>query len=249
MNNLKLCDKSQDLIYKEKYENVLREFEEFKKRSAVNQKVQRSKENVNSNDETQLQKAKLHNKNLEDKLRVLVSEMSEKERELKTKLEKQQQLMQEQYSKSEHLLAQKDGEYLNKIAALEQQLLKQRERSLSVIQEKDKEIQMLKSSFDALLPKRSIAVDSVEQKYNPSSRHIGVKSEPSDLMSGLLTVENNPPMLYYTQELARKEVQISGLRKKNVQLEALVRELERNSFRTTERHEEEVNKLDSQIKR
>lgn len=180
---------------------------------------------------------------------MLVSEMSEKEKEFQKKLEKQHQLMQEQYSKTEQLLAQKDSEYLNKIGALEQQLLRQRERSLTVIQEKDKEIQMLKSSFDALLPKKSIMLEAGPQKFNLSARHGSAKSEANDLVSGLITIENNPPMLYYTQELARKEVQISGLRKENVQLETSLRDLERNSFRIAEKHEEDIKKLETQIKR
>ena len=249
LNSLKLCDISQDFIYKEKYEAILREFEEYKKRPVVNDISRHNNEKVPSNDETQLYRAKAHNKNLEEKLRMLVNEISEKEKDFKSKFEKQQLQLQEQYSKTEQLLGQKDGEYLNKIAALEQQLLRQRERSISVIQEKDKEIQMLKSSFDALLPKRSIMLDSGNQKLNFSTRHGNVKSEANDLVSGLITIENNPPMLHYTQELARKEVQISGLRKQNVQLETALRELERNSFRIAEKHEEEVKKLENQIKR
>lgn len=247
LNNLKLCDINQYSTYKEKYENILQEFEEFKKNSTANEKNHQSNVNISMNDDTQLQRAKSHNKNLEEKLRMLLNELSEKEKNFEIKLEKQRQALQEQYSKMDQLLAQKDSEYMNKIATLEQQLLRQRERSLSVIQEKDKEIQTLKSSFDALLPKKSIMNNSSNQKYL-SYKQSDMKSEANDLVSGLL-VDNNPPMLYYTQELARKEVQISSLRKKNMHLEAALRESERNSFREVERHEEEVKKLKLQIKR
>lgn len=249
LNSLRLCDKSQELIYKEKYESILQDFEEFKKRSVVNETNQPNNDNVTSNNETQLQRAKSHNKNLEEKVRMLVAEISEKEKDFRIKSEKQQQLIQDQYSRTEQLLAQKDSEHLNKIAILEQQLLRQRERSLAVIQEKDKEIQMLKSSFEALLPKKSIMFDSGNQALNLQTKQGSIKSEASDLMSGILALENNPPMLYYTQELARKEVQISGLRKQNVQLETSFRELERNCFHVAEKHEEEVKKLETQMKR
>lgn len=246
---MKLCDKNEDHMYKEKYEAISQEFEEFKKRSAISEINHQIHEKVSVKDETQLQRAKSHNKNLEEKLRMLISEMSEKEKEFKVKLEEQQKFLQDQFLKTEHLLSQKDGEYLNKISTLEQQLLRQRERSLSVIQEKDKEIQTLKSSFDALLPKKNITLDTNSQKFNAALKHAGVKGgEVNDLISGLL-VENNPPMLHYTQELARKDVQISGLRKQNVQMEAALRELERNTFRVAEKNEEEVKKLENQIKR
>lgn len=236
-------------MYKEKYEALSQEFEEFKKRLVVSEINHQMHEKVSLKDETQLQRAKSHNKNLEEKLRMLISEMTDKEKEFKIKLEEQQKLMQDQCLKTEQLLSQKDSEYLNKIATLEQQLLRQRERSLSVIQEKDKEIQTLKSSFDALLPKKSITlVDSNTKKFNSSLKHPAINSDVNDLISGLLA-ENNPPMLHYTQELARKEVQISGLRKQNVHLEAALRELERNSFRVAEKNEEEVKKLELQIKR
>ena len=75
------------------------------------------------------------------------------------------------------------------------------------------------------------------------------KSDVGDLMSSILNTDNNPPMLHYTQELARKEVQISGLRKKNIQLEGALRELERNLFSDAEKHQEVITKLDDQIKR
>ncbi|XP_058799774.1 GRIP and coiled-coil domain-containing protein 1 isoform X3 [Phymastichus coffea] len=227
-----------DCMYKEKYEAVISELEELKKRSTVIETVTQSKEKNSSSDDTQLHRARFHNKNLEEKLKMLATEISDKEKTFKAKLEQQQQQIQDQYLKTEHLLAQKDSEYLNKIAALEQQLLRQRERSLSVIQEKDKEIQMLKSSFDALLTKRNFVGVPIKQA-------VGV----SDLVSGLLTIENNPPMIYYTQELARKEVDLSALRKQNVHLETKLRELERNSFRTAEKHEEEVKKYENLVRR
>ncbi|XP_014210424.1 GRIP and coiled-coil domain-containing protein 1 [Copidosoma floridanum] len=242
LNNLKLCDKSQDIVYKGKYEAVLTELEALK----VNMAPKNSQSH--ENDDTQLHKEKSHAKNLEEKLRMLVIEMTKKEKDFKTKLEKQEQMMQEHCLKTEQLLAQKNNECLNKIATLEQQLLKQRERSLSVIQEKDKEIHMLKSTFDVLLSRKNIS-EFGGQSSSFSSKQGSLKNEAIDLTSGLLTADNNTPMIYYTQELARKEVQISGLRKQNMQLEATIRELERNSFRFAEKHEEETKKLDAQIKR
>jgi multidrug resistance efflux pump len=248
LNSLKLCDNSEDISYKEKYETVLRELEELKERATVvASKVRhQSNENCISKDETQLNTMKSRNKNLEEKLRGLVAEISEKEKDFKMRLDKEKKQFQEQYSRSEQLLVQKDIEHSNKTANLEQQLLKQRERSIIVIQEKDKEIRMLKSSFDALLPKKS-TMDSANQRFNLPTRHL--KTEVTDLVSGLLTADNNPPMIHYSQELARKEVQVSNLRKQSVQMEMALRELERNSFRTVEKHEEELKKLTAQIRR
>jgi len=51
-------------------------------------------------------------------------------------------------------LHQKDNEYRNRISILEQQLLRQRERSMALVEEKDKEILTLKASFRAFLPNK-----------------------------------------------------------------------------------------------
>lgn len=242
LNSLKLCDKNQELLYKEKYESVLSELEELKK--SVNNKT--NNQNTNANNETQLQRAKSHNKNLEEKLRMLIAEFSEKEQHLKLKIDQQQEIIQDQYLKMENKLIQKENEYLNKIGALEQQLLLQRERSLGVIQEKDKEIDLLKSSFEALIPRKNSEL--MTQKVFYQSKHKNVH-ESSDFMSGYLNSENNPPMIFYTQELARKEVQISNLRKQNVQMESALRESEGNYFRYVEKQKEDKKKFEEQIKR
>lgn len=140
---------------------------------------------------------------------------------------------------------QKDNEYRGKIVALEHQLLRQRERSLAVIDEKDQEILTLKSSFQALLPNKG----SLSDNKNHIST-VDVTSEPSaDLVTGLLTTDNNPPMLHYAQELARREIEVSSLRKQNVELEAMLREKQRDLFHETERHKDELKKLQSQIMR
>lgn len=43
-------------------------------------------------------------------------------------------------------------DYKGRLSVLEQQLLKQRERSLSLLEEKEQEIQALKSTFQMFLP-------------------------------------------------------------------------------------------------
>ncbi|XP_014238881.1 GRIP and coiled-coil domain-containing protein 1 [Trichogramma pretiosum] len=243
LSSLKLIDKGEESTYKEKYNNICQEFDDFKKLASTSSSRSQSTDTNLTKDETQLCRTKSHNKNLEEKLRMLYSEMSEREKEFKIKLEMQQQQSLEQYTKYEQVLSQKDSEYLNRIATLEQQLQRQRERSLSVIQEKDREIQTLKSSFEALLPKKKLVTSESSGTVRTRSNDVG------NLMSSILSTENNPPMLHYTQELARKEVQVSTLRKQNMQMEAALRELERNSIHAQDKHEENIKKYEAQIKR
>ena len=88
------------------------------------------------NNKTQLHLLKAHSNNLEERIRVLNNEIINKERELQLKLEHQQKSFQEDRDKLEHMLIQKDNEYRSKISTLEQQLLRQRERSMALIEEK-----------------------------------------------------------------------------------------------------------------
>lgn len=139
----------------------------------------------------------------------------------------------------EHILIQKDNEYRSKISTLEQQLLRQRERSMALIEEKDKEILSLKSSFHAALPKK----ESIQNKSDENKR------EPvTDLMTGLLT-SDSPPILHYSQELARKEVQVSTSRRKVLELEATLRERQREIVHIKEKQKEEIKTLQAQIAR
>lgn len=152
------------------------------------------------------------------------------------------QVLQEEQIKYERSLAQKENEFRGRIASLEQQLLRQRERSLALLEEKDKEIHTLKASFHALLPRRN----SMEEASNVPLENSG---EPTkDLVSRLLTVDSTP-MLYYAQELARREVHVSGLRKKTVELESILREKQREFFHTLESKDGEIKSLQGQITR
>lgn len=141
---------------------------------------------------------------------------------------------------------QKDNEYRNRISILEQQLLRQRERSMALVEEKDKEILTLKASFRALLPNKETA-GTTENKTH-LKRYENTIEPVTDLVTGLLT-NDSPPILHYTQELARKEVQVSSSRKKILELEATLREQQREMLHVKEQQQEEIKRLKTHITR
>lgn len=154
------------------------------------------------------------------------------------------QQIQEERIRFERILTQKETDYRGKIAALEHQLLRQRERSLALIEDKEKEILTLKSSFHAILTKNNDPLN-IERHTNDEKRTI----EPSaDFITALLSVES-PPMLHYAQELARKDIQVSNLRKQNNELEADLRKNQRDLLAASERHAKEIKTLESSITR
>lgn len=147
----------------------------------------------------------------------------------------------------EHKLHQKDNEFRNKISMLEQQLQRQRERSMALVEEKDKEILTLKKSFRALLPNKETTAMTTEAKAQ-SKKYDSTIEPISDLVTELLT-NDSPPILHYTQELARKEVQVSSSRKKILELEATLREQQREMLHVKEQRQEESKMLKAHISR
>lgn len=141
---------------------------------------------------------------------------------------------------------QKDNEYRHRISTLEQQLLRQRERSMALVEEKDKEILTLKTSFRALLPNKETA--AVTENKTHLNRFENTVEPVTDLVTGLLT-NDSPPILHYTQELARKEVQMSLSRKKILELEATLREQQREMLHVKEQQREEAKTLKAHITR
>ncbi|XP_046751302.1 GRIP and coiled-coil domain-containing protein 1 isoform X2 [Diprion similis] len=259
-SKLNLRDVNEDLEYKEKFEKLEQEFEDFKLKtsaqlrhatpdSSLNKeqdKITASESNECGNYKLQLNAAKLQIKNLEERLRRSNADIINKEKEFKSQLENQQQLLREERLKSERSLSLKENEFRGKISTLEHQLQRQRERTLVLIQDKDQEIQTLKSSFHALLPKKASSGDQEDRSKSPTPDNV---SEPAvDLVTGLLTADS-PPMLHYAQELARREVQVSGLRKSNMKLEADIREKHREYIKATEKHKEELKRLESEVTR
>ncbi|XP_031836172.1 D-aminoacyl-tRNA deacylase isoform X2 [Nomia melanderi] len=252
LNSLGLYDKQQVHDYKEKYEILIQEFEDYKldtskyNTSNISHNIQSQNMTTHDkNNKTQLHILKSHNSNLEERVRILNNELINKETELQLKLDHQQKSFQEERARLEHMLLQRDNEFRNKISTLEQQLLRQRERSMALIEEKDKEILTLKTSFHALLPKKEHSF--VESKIDMSKYE--VKGETvSDLVTGLLT-SDSPPILHYSQELARKEVQVSASRKKVLELEATLREKQREIVHIKEKQKDEIKILQAQIAR
>ncbi|XP_068971407.1 GRIP and coiled-coil domain-containing protein 1-like isoform X1 [Bombus flavifrons] len=95
---LDLYDKQQVIDYKEKYETLLQEFEDYKQQMkysnvgniSYNIQSQNIASSYDKNSKTQLHILKAHNNNLEERIRVLNNEIVNKERELKLKLEHQE---------------------------------------------------------------------------------------------------------------------------------------------------------------
>jgi flagellar motor component MotA len=91
-----------------------------------------------------------------------------------TKILSSAQLLKADRIKHKEELTATEIDYRGRLSLLEQQLQKQRERSLSLLEEKEQEIQMLKSTFQMFLPgnmKYEPAVQLRDTKVCVSSAH------------------------------------------------------------------------------
>ncbi|KAK0089069.1 hypothetical protein PV325_009276 [Microctonus aethiopoides] len=237
-----------NIDYKDKYDALQQEFHDYRKQMTTKfESLTNNSEKKNEVDNTtELQLTRSHCKNLEEKIRMLNREITHIEKELNMKLEQQSQVFHKEKLAYEHILSQKEAEFRGKIGALEHQLLRQRERSLALIEEKDKEITTLKASFRSILTKN----DKDRHSTINNSSVIAEKTiEPvTDFVNSLLTMDS-PPLLHYAQELARREIQVAGLRKQISELENDVRENQRNVLAAEQRHTDEITDLETKITR
>lgn len=159
-----------------------------------------------------------HIKTLQDKIQVLNRNIDEQEEELKRKATEYSNELRLERKKWKETNSLAEMDYRGKLAQLEQQLQKQRERSLVLLEEKEHEIKALKTSFEVLIPSitnvhatGSYDVENSEKPGAYSSSHLNsILSAPSGTSTNHSSEYH---MLHYVHELSRKEVEITSLRK------------------------------------
>lgn len=69
------------------------------------------------------------------------------------------------------------------------------------------------------------------------------------LLSQVNTGGTEGPLLHHMEELARKELELSELRKHKIQLEKTMREIQMNSIEKQEHFQDEIDLLQQQVER
>lgn len=159
-----------------------------------------------------------HIKTLQDKIQVLNRNIDEQEDELKRKATEYANELRSDRKKWKETNSLAEMDYRGKLAQLEQQLQKQRERSLVLLEEKEHEIKALKTSFDVLLPSiTNVHGSGADDAENATSGTV----RPGKYLNSILSAPSGSTsnhsseyhMLHYVHELSRKEVEITSLRK------------------------------------
>lgn len=151
----------------------------------------------------------LHIKTLQEKVSVLNKNIDEYENEMKSKSLEINTCLKTERNKYRENIKSIEMAHRSAISQLEQQLQKQRERSLILLEEKENELRSLKTSYELFLPKKASQSNedddqlssSSGKRRNSTSHHLGVV-----LSQGAPNSASNLPethMIYYSNELAR----------------------------------------------
>ncbi|XP_054710498.1 GRIP and coiled-coil domain-containing protein 1-like [Uloborus diversus] len=216
------------------------------------------KEKYNNNSAALLSDAKASKeiKELKSKIVQLKDQLQASKSQLKTNEEYHSKIIANMEASMEELknhhrqeIAQIEVANHNQLLELEHQIQKQRERTLALLEEKEKEIGLLKSSFLSSLITREKTPneDSNEEKEN-ESRGSDQEVATALLSSSLMTGKKDGHLLHYAQEIARKDVEISNLRHSRIQSDSTLRKLQQNYALMEEKYSQEIESLKSRMK-
>lgn len=172
-------------------------------------------------------------KNLQEKIRVLSDENKSIDKDYQLQIEQLKKTMKNEKARFKETLAASELDFRGRVWLLEEQLQKQRERSLTLLEEKEKEIHSLQSTFQMFLPGY---IQKTENDLEESS------TLPSQSVDG-------PHIVHYTNEIARRDIEISSLRRKKHQVEMALRDLQKEVVSIREKHKEEIDLLNADIMR
>ncbi|XP_046653536.1 GRIP and coiled-coil domain-containing protein 1-like [Daphnia pulicaria] len=157
-------------------------------------------------------------------IQFLRSEMEHGEEEHKDSMRSIQESWAKERSEWKDEMGQMERTCRVRVADMEQQLQKQRERSLTLLQEKDEELASLRESLNL---KSGSALSPVTSSTKTSDSNDEWPESLAPLASMTLGASaSGGQILHYVEELARKEGEILGLRRSKNQLEASLREMQ-----------------------
>lgn len=212
------------------------------------------KRNHKTNNET-IETQQNHIKNLQNKIQVLNRNIDEQEQELKNKSGEYAMEIKMERQKWKDLIGSMEMDFRGKVAELEQQLQKQRERSLGLLEEKENEIKSLKASFEVFIPNGGDSAGILHSADAPGHRKTSQESQQKMHLGSVLNSTGNGQqsseyhMLHYVHELSRKEVEIVTLRKARHAAESALRQALQDKVTSQEELHDRIIMLEETVDR
>ncbi|XP_061399534.1 GRIP and coiled-coil domain-containing protein 1 [Musca vetustissima] len=205
-----------------------------------------------------VEQQKSHVSTLQEKVKVLNRNIDEQELELKHYNEKLQLSVKEERDKWKSLQSDIENEYRIKLTELEQQLQKQRQRSLQLLDEKEQEIKALQTSFEIFHSSNNVGAQLLPNEAPVCASSDGESNEDVTTSSNIrkvslkakkLSVGESCHMLHYANEIARKDIEIANLRKAKYQAETAMRKAIHDKVVSQEELSNKIDALEEQVDR
>ncbi|KAE8281168.1 GRIP and coiled-coil domain-containing protein 1 Golgi coiled-coil protein 1 [Larimichthys crocea] len=229
-------DKRSVVVYQQELRQLKDEFERYKQRAQVVLKNKNAKDGCQAKE---LEEVRDQLSELKEKYINLRIQSDETEAQHRRELEERQQqtavLQQTHRQEVERL----EALHRDNLLRLEAELHKQRERTMALLDEKDQELERL----------RAVTLScSTDAEKMAADEHESADGE-SDVISQALrrATPNEPTLLLYAEQLARKEVEVGTLRRQKHRLEDDVHQLQAKLIANGERHDEEASELRGQL--
>ncbi|XP_064621345.1 GRIP and coiled-coil domain-containing protein 1-like [Lineus longissimus] len=240
-------------------EELLQLKEEFERYKLRAQSVLKNKSSKDLTTTKEVDGVKKQNGELKDRVKLLRYQMEEEETKHQTIVEDMRKSITRMQEKHQDELSNAETEYKKRASALEQQLHKHRDRTIALLVEKDKEIEMLKmgspvkslsgDSYSAAILQRSRSTDSQESRDGG----LGTEEEVVNSLIQKLTmssgVQPDGALLHFAHEQARKNVEVNTLRKQKRDLESALRDLQQMTATKEESYQEQIDSLREEIRK
>ncbi|XP_052105859.1 GRIP and coiled-coil domain-containing protein 1-like isoform X1 [Mytilus californianus] len=247
LNDCPFCDKA-----KEDYEQVKEEFERYKLRA---QSVLKNKNTKDTGPSKEVEALRSQITDLREKVKSHHLQHEDECEKLKQKAENSHKAMINLTEKHKHDVALMEAEHRHKMNELEMEIKKQRDRTVSLLAEKDRELDFFRhQNFEAnpYYPHLRNPPDSGASAELPQDLN-RQKTEEEEAVSRLLNLrslgQNDSNMLFFSQEIARKDVEINSLRKQKHQLETALRELQVTASTKEEELHDKIEGMKEEIRK
>lgn len=225
-------EKSSVLLHKQELRQLKDEFERYKLRAQVVLKNKNAKDGCQTKE---LEEIRDQLSELKEKYINLRIQSDSAEAQHRCELEEQQQLLTAMQQTHRQEVERVEALHRDDLLQLEAELHKQRDRTMALLDEKDQELEKLRASV------LSYNNDTVKM----ANDEIRFPESEGDNISQALrrATANEPTLLLYAEQLARKEVELGGLRQQKHRLEDDLHQLQSRLIANGERHDEEVSQL------
>ncbi|XP_072528651.1 GRIP and coiled-coil domain-containing protein 1 isoform X2 [Salminus brasiliensis] len=236
-------EKASVLYYQQELRQLKEEFERYKARAHG---VFKNKNAKDGNQAKELEEARDQLADLKEKYINLRIHSDEAEAQHKRDLEVCQLGLVSQQQTHKQELEKLEAHHRESFLRLEEELHKQRDRTMALLTEKDLELDQLRATAMMGLRGQSASDTAADRGVGEDVEGGDSAYEESELITLKLASPNEPTLLLYAEQLARKDVDIAALRKQKHRLEEDVHQLQAKLIANGERHEEEVAKIRAQ---